>query len=270
MPTLTRPDGVEIAWREQGEGPLVVAMRFGGAPPIQLRDLMGDLVADHRTVDCDLRGTGESSRAGPYEVETDVTDTIAVLEHAGGELPGIAVAVGDGASRAVRIAAGRPDLIDAVLVSGQMPFGPVSGAGDDASDALALSEGVFDGLLQLYETDFRAGFRSVLTTADPNVGEDEIRRRVDAAAAYCSPEAMVGRLRSWRTHDARAHARELGERLWIQAYAGNAWFPIELLEVIRSELPEARIERVEDGAISRPDLAAKAVRELTGAAARDD
>jgi len=263
MASVRRPDGAEIAWRVRGEGPLVVPMRFGGMPPWALREFSDELASDHRVLDYDLRGTGESSRSGPYEIGVDTEDTIAVLEQADGG-PAVAVALGDGAHRAVRVATERPDLVSAVIVSGQTPFGRIPAGGfEDGPDALGLSDSVFDGLIQLYESDFKAGLRTVMSTADPSVSDDEIRERVEAAAGYCEAEAMTSRLRSWRADDARETARTLGDRLWIQAYPGNTWFPIELLDVIRQELPEARLSKVEDGPISRPDVAAAAVREIT-------
>ncbi len=258
MSVVARPDGVEIAWRERGEGPLVVLASVLQAPPATLSGLGDELSSDHRFVDYDLRGTGDSTRSGPYEMDTDVADLIAVLEAAGGSA--VVIALGDGANRAVHAAAAGGGLVSAVVVSGQALVGPA----DDAPDALSLSGSVLDGLLRMYETDHRAAIRSVVTTADENLSEDEIRVRVEFTAAHLSRESLAPRTRNWAEDDAREHARGLGDRLWILAYPGNPWFPIELLDVLREQLPEARIEEVEAGAMSRPDLTAAAVRRITG------
>ena len=259
MSVVERPDGVEIEWRERGEGPLVALASVLQAPPDTLSGLGDELSSDHRFVDYDLRGTGASTRAGPYDMATDVADLIAVLEAAGGSA--VVIALGDGANRAVHAAAARGDLVSAVVVSGQALVGPA----EDAPDALSLSGQVLEGLLRMYETDHRAAIRSVVTTADENLSETEIRERVELTAAYVSRESLAPRTRSWVEDDAREDARALGERLCILAYPGNPWFPIELLDVLREQLPEARIEEVAAGAMSRPDLAAAAVRRITGA-----
>jgi hypothetical protein len=46
-------------------------------------------------------------------------------------------------------------------------------------------------------------------------------------------------------------------------FGGNMWFPVELADAIRHELPEANVEPIEDGAVSRPDLTAGIVRRIT-------
>ena len=71
MPVLRRPDGVDLAWGEQGEGPLIVLANqfFGRAETFD--GLIRDLTRDHRLVTYNLRGTGESTRDGPYDMETD-------------------------------------------------------------------------------------------------------------------------------------------------------------------------------------------------------
>jgi hypothetical protein len=51
-------------------------------------------------------------------------------------------------------------------------------------------------------------------------------------------------------------ARRLGDRLTVLAYPGNAWFPLEMYEALRTALTEACFELVDDGPMSRPDLAA--------------
>jgi len=78
-----RPDGVEIAWYETGDGPLIVlANQFFGLW-YTFEDLLGNLAVDHRVVRYFLRGTGESTRAGPYDLDTDAEDLAAVIESTG-------------------------------------------------------------------------------------------------------------------------------------------------------------------------------------------
>ena len=42
--------------------------------------LIDDLVTDHRVVTYDLRGSGQSTRQGPYDVDTDAADLAALIE----------------------------------------------------------------------------------------------------------------------------------------------------------------------------------------------
>ena len=57
----------------------------------------------------DARGTGESTRAGPHDIETSAADLAAVIERAAA--PAVVITVGDGLNRALRVAAQHPDLI---------------------------------------------------------------------------------------------------------------------------------------------------------------
>ena len=103
MPAVERPDGARIHWEPRGEGPLVLICPVVWSYPGVYTRLMDDLSQDHRVVVHDPRGHGGSSREGPYDAETDRADLEAVVDAAGGEA--VAIAVGDGFNRAVRVAA---------------------------------------------------------------------------------------------------------------------------------------------------------------------
>ena len=62
-------------------------------------------------------------------------------------------------------------------------------------------------------------------------------------------------MRSWIDDDALEPSRALGDRLWMLEPGGNPWFPIEVARRSRALLPEAHILEVENGALSRPDIA---------------
>src|SRR5262249_38257238 len=121
MPFISRPDGVRLAYEEQGAGPLVVLANqfFGDADTFSA--LVRDLASDHRFVSYHLRGTGDSDRQGPYDFETDAADLQAVIEAAGE--PAVVLAFADGCNRAVRVAARRPDLATVVVSPGGNPVG---------------------------------------------------------------------------------------------------------------------------------------------------
>jgi pimeloyl-ACP methyl ester carboxylesterase len=250
------PDGVEIEWRMDGEdGPLVVVALQALQPPAVCRRFIEELAADHRVLGYDIRGTGGSTRSGPYDMGTDAADLAAVVAEAGGGA--LAVALGDGARRAVRAAAERPDLIHTVAISGEQPLGRNTGG---RGEALAESPAVLEALLELLEVDYRKGLRTMFTSS----GESEwhtlaLRDRLQATEAHCPAEAGVGRMRAWIRDDSTEYGRSLGDRLWFLHYPGNAWFQ-GTLETIRRDLPAARLAAVPDGVISRPRENAAAVR----------
>jgi pimeloyl-ACP methyl ester carboxylesterase len=255
VPRVNRPDGAEIEFRLEGDqGPLVAIARTAFHPPAVCKGIVEELAPDYRVLTYDLRGTGASSRAGPYDIETDTGDLAAVLEQAGGDA--LAIGLGDGSRRVVRVAADRPDLIHTVVVSGELPLGPIADTGQ--REALADSRVVLDTLLGLLETDYRTGLRSMLTS-----GEDweraELRARLDEIESHCPREAGIERLRAWTRDDSLEYARALGDRLWYLHYPGNSWFQGSL-EAIRRGLPDARFEAVPDGVISRPRENATVIR----------
>ena len=257
MERLERPDGVEIAWEARGEGrPVVLANQFIGITDLY-RDLIDDLATDHRVIVYDPRGTGESTRRGPYDLATDVTDLESIVELA--QSPVLLLGVSDGNNRAVRLAARRPELVDAVVgiaasTLGQTPTG---------SDALAGSSPVLSAFITLMASDVRAGVHAMMTAGGSQMSEERLRRRIDESADYTGAEAASNRLRSWVQDDSTAEARALGDRLWILAFGGNPWFPVDQAERMRHALPEARVLEVENGPISRPDIAAAVVRDIT-------
>ena len=59
------------------------------------------------------RGLGRSSQQGPYDLGTGLEDVEALLEEAGAVE--VALGIGDGTHRALRIADARPDLVERVV-----------------------------------------------------------------------------------------------------------------------------------------------------------
>ena len=227
-----------------------------------LRPLADELARDHRVITYDARGTGASSIGGPYDLATDAADLAAVIEAA--EESAVVVGLGNAADSAVLLAAERPDLVSAVVVA----FGNPAGlrASHD-SEALSGSDSVLDALTGMLATDYRGALRSVMRTGNPQLAEDELRERVRRQEAYCPGEVAAARIEAWRHSRVFEEARSLGDRLWILQHDQNPWFPAALVEPMRELLPDARIRLVADGHLSRPDLTADVVREITGASA---
>jgi pimeloyl-ACP methyl ester carboxylesterase len=260
VPKLRLPDGVELQWEARGEGPLVVISAPCTSVPSAFEALRDELAPDHRVLIYDPRGTGSSTRTGPYDIPTDAEDLAHLLDEFGE--PAVLVAFGDALHRAVEASALRPALIRAIISPGVAPLG--SGR-DYASveDGLASSPAVVGALVQLIENDYRAGLRTVVEGGNPQFNAQQVQKRIDEVVANSPLEATVARLRQWGSHDSREPARRLGDRLYVLIFGGNLWFPPELETVLRRDVPEAQIEHVEDGAVSRPDLTAEVVRRIT-------
>jgi pimeloyl-ACP methyl ester carboxylesterase len=258
MKKLTVPDGVSLAWDERGDGPLVLlANQFFGQAEI-FGGLIEDLARDHRVVTYDLRGTGDSTRQGPYDFETDAADLVALIEAVGP--PAVLVAFADGCNRAVRVGARYPEMVTAIV----SPAGnPVGRQATEGTEALAGSDSVLAALLEMMGNDYRGALRTMIATANPAWDEERVRERVGMTVEMCPQEAAYPRLRDWIADNVAEEARALGDRLWLLEDGSNPWFTLEVARRTTSILPDAHILEVEDGAISRPDIAAGIVRGLT-------
>ena len=264
MPKLGRPDGVEIHWEECGTGPLVVIAVQWSGHPIVFGPLVDELSVDHRVVSYDARGTGESTRVGPHDLATGADDLAALLTEVGA--PAVVVAMTDSCNRAVKVAARQPALIQAIVAPDTVPL-PRHAL--DGTEALIASDSVVEAFLQMLERDYRGAQRTMMTIANPQMTEPEIRDRVNLQVAYCPRDTALARVRAWRDDDPLAPAREIDGKLWLLSFpgAGAGWWPTgpALEALIEELLPDAHLEHVEDGVVSRPDLTAQIVRRLTAA-----
>jgi pimeloyl-ACP methyl ester carboxylesterase len=262
MPRVSVADGVEIHYEQRGSGPLVVIASYWSMHPSALEPLIADLVTDHRVVRYDDRGTGRSTRAGPYDLETSTADLATLLRELGE--PAVIVGVADGPARAVGVAAEHPELITAIVCPGGAPIGRANFAG---ADALATSDAVVEALLQQVETDYRGALRGLVGPTNLQMSEDELRQRITDQAEHVPVEAGAPRLRAWAGDDPLEHARAAGSKVWVLVTDGltGGWFPIgnELAEAVRRLLPEANVAEIADGWVSRPDETAAVVRRIT-------
>jgi pimeloyl-ACP methyl ester carboxylesterase len=263
MPAVKRPDGVEIRWDERGSGPLVLIVhQILFSYPGVYADLIANLARDHRVVTYDARGCGASTRAGPYDPETDAGDLLAVVEAAGGAA--VAIAVGYGFNLAVRVAAARPDAIAEVFclqpaAAAMLPRSELKG-----TDVMAASDSVAEMLLQMMSTDPRAATRMLLAAANPELGEETLRERVAHASEYVTHDSTLARTRAWMEDDTSAQARALGGRLRILHGGREQMYEGALVSHVAELYPEAHVEELRGGPISRPDLLAEWVRRVSG------
>lgn len=267
MPSIERPGGVELRFRVRGDGPAVMLAPYWSGQPRVYEGFLSDLSRDHRVVTWDARGTGESTREGPYDMDTDSGDLEAMLEHSGAAT--IVIGVANGCNAATHVAARRPDLIGTVLAFGAGPFW----LGDFAkSEAMLGSEGVVTAFLEMLERDYRGALHTVFSSTNAQMSEDELRERISSQISYCPQDAAVARVRAWAADDPRDAAATLGARLRVLSSDGvaGAWLPplAERREIMARVMPEAQVEEIadEDGPISRPELVAARIRELVASA----
>jgi pimeloyl-ACP methyl ester carboxylesterase len=260
MPWVEREDGVRIWWEAAGVGPAVLFAQGYIQHPGVFQGLLDEMAAHQRVIRYDPRGTGESTRSGPYDMDTDVSDMEAVAEAAG---PVAAVvANGDAANRGVHFGARRPDLAQAIVALETVPLSP----GDtEGVESLVGSTGVLTALEAIMRADYRAGLRAALEPGNPGMTQDQVRDRLDQTMAYVGWDASIGRLNAWIRDLPGQDAVALGDRLTLAYEGAGGWFPAGLHEQARATLAEAQFVKLDAGAISRPDLTAAVVRRVTGA-----
>src|SRR6266511_1498439 len=214
MPRIERPDGIELHWEERGEGPPVVLLSYWNIVPAALEPITGELSVDHRVIRYDDRGAGESTRQGPYDLDTAAADLQAVVEETSDE-PVVLLGTGDGPHRGVRVAAQHPDLVEAVVCVGGPPVGR-----DLFGDAEAI----------------RARIDIQGEHADPAVSLARLRAWIESDSTAHS-RALGDWL--WVLH--------------AEGFGGG-WFPCgrDLEELVDTVLPKAHLEEIDDGMVSRP------------------
>jgi len=262
MPTVSPEDGVEIYYEERGSGPLVVIGSYWSMHPSALEPLTAELERDHRVVRYDDRGTGQSTRCGPYDMKTGAGDLAAVLKALGE--PAVIVGVADAPARAVRVAASDPDSIIAVVCPGGAPIGR---ANFESGATLATSESVVQALLQQVETDYRGTLRSLVGSTNQQMSDAELKQRITAQVEHVPAETGAARMKAWASDDPLEHARAAGDKVWVlvtDAITGG-WFPTgdDMARTVAAVLPDAHVTEIADGWVSRPDQTAAAVRQIT-------
>jgi pimeloyl-ACP methyl ester carboxylesterase len=255
MPLLTRPGGAELYWEQCGDGPGVLICNTFNLAVVD--GLVERLAASRRVVVYDARGLGRSSQQGPYDLGTGLEDVEALLEETGAVE--VAFGIGDGTHRALRIADTRPDLVDRVVFTSSA-LGRESGE----RSGFASSTEVLYALMSVLRRDYRTGLRQMLSGSAKDEAEE--RERLEEMVGSIPQEAAIGYLEAWIAAESFDVARRLGGRLTVLAYPGNAWFPIEMYEGMRDHLTEACFEFVDDGPMSRPDLAAEVLLKVSAPA----
>jgi pimeloyl-ACP methyl ester carboxylesterase len=261
---VRRPDGVEIHWEEQGRGPLVLIVhQLLWSFPQVYAELIGDLTRDHRVVTYDARGCGASTRRGPYDTQTDAGDVLAVAEAAGEAA--IALTMGYGYNVTVRVAVARPDAISDLLCVQPAAAAILPRSELRRADVMGGSDSVAEMLTKMMRTDPRAAVRTLLSVAETELSEDELRERMSRVGSYVSPESALERTEAWVADDASEYSRALGSRLRVLHPEAEPIYEGALAGRVRELYPKAHLEEVQGGPISRPELFAAWVRRVSSA-----
>ena len=258
MPELERPDGARIHYEVRGEGPLVVLSLGFAATPATYEGLVADLARDRRVVTWEPRGCGSSSPDGPFDINTDADDLLALIHELG--QPAIAYAAGHGVDVSIRAAATDPDAVSALVTPGIVT---AMREHLEGTEGFAASQTVTDLLVEQLRRDPRAAVRATTASLNPQLDDDALRARIDETLAYTSPETTLVRVESWLARESPIDdLRALGNRLAIVWHEGDSW-QSGAIPRMRELLPEARVIQVEDGPLTRPDLQAEVVRGLS-------
>jgi pimeloyl-ACP methyl ester carboxylesterase len=260
MAETERPDGVRLHWELKGDdGPMLVLAAGSFSYPEVYEDVISDLATDHRALTYHARGFGRSTRSGPYEMETDAADLLAVLEDAGGR-DAVVAAVSDGGNWGVRAATERPDLVGAVAVMGGMP---VPRRVLEGAEGLISSSSVVEMMFEQARIDYRSAVHAMTASFNPQLDERAIHERVATMIEYAPAEAVLPRAEAWDRDDPLDAARALGGRLWLLRPPDDPWLSPTAVGRLRELLPDANVVELEVGPLSGPGVAASVLRDVT-------
>jgi pimeloyl-ACP methyl ester carboxylesterase len=255
---LARPDGARIQYEVRGEGPAVVLNLGYMATPEVYEGIAADLARDHRVVTWDPRGCGRSSQEGPFDISTDADDFAAVAHEVG---PPVTVfAIAHGVNIAALAAERHPELLRA-LVSPGVATAVLEHL--EGTEGFGGSPQVIEMLVEQFRRDPRASARATVASLNPQLDEDALRYRVDQILEYTDVDVTLARIESWLADDgALPRLQALGDRLAVPWHEADPW-QAGSVDRLAELLPQARIERVADGPLTRPDLPAQIVREMS-------
>jgi pimeloyl-ACP methyl ester carboxylesterase len=122
MQKLTRPDGAEIAWYDEGSGPAVLMVMGLAYPAAAWHRQVPVLARTHRVITVDNRGAGATGLVpgSPYTVETMTDDLRAVLD-AAGEVAAHVVGISMGGLMAQELALSHPERCSSLTLISTHP-----------------------------------------------------------------------------------------------------------------------------------------------------
>jgi pimeloyl-ACP methyl ester carboxylesterase len=257
VPQLARPDGASIYYEARGDGPLVVFSLGFAALPVAYGPMVEDLARDHRVVLWHPRGYGQSPLSPPHSLSVDSEDFAALVTELGGDAR--VFAAGHGINVVARAHAAAPGAVRSTVA-----HGITTALLDDmeGADGLGSSRSVAEMLAGQLRNDPRAAVRSMVTGLNPQLDEEGLRERMEQTLEYMNVEATLERIDAWfGDSSVLPELLDLRDRLVVLTYRSDSWQEAALDDVAEL-LPDARVEMLDDGPLSRPDLSAQLVREL--------
>jgi hypothetical protein len=163
------------------------------------------------------------------------------------------------------VAAARPDAISDLVCVQPAAAAILPRSELRHADVMGASDSVAEMLVKMMRTDQRAAVRTLLSVVNPDLSEEELRERVARVGSYVSAESTLARTEAWLRDDPSEHSRALGDRLRVLHPETEPIYEGALAARVTELFPEAVIEEVPGGPISRPELVAAWVRKVSGA-----
>ena len=210
------PDGGRLAYRDEGSGPLLVLLHGGFLDHRQWSAQLATLPARYRVVAPDARGHGDSTNAAAPFRHTD--DVAALVRHLG---VGAAVLVGVsmGAATATDTALEYPELVRALVVSGNGTSEPefVDSWTHKTMEKVwpALFAGDLAGALRVWN-EFTVGPERKLSDLDPGIPALVAEMTMKTWGKHTADEP------DWSTHATDTWARAAKLTVPVLAVIGGA------------------------------------------------
>jgi len=190
-------DGPQFAWREQGEGPLVMLLHGLGGSRLSWEPQLAALSGGHRVVAWDLPGYGASAPLPPPATFAALAQAAADLVAELGDTSAHVVGISMGGMIAQYLAAWHPQRVDSLTLLSTSPAFGLDGTAPDDWRAARLAP--LDAGMEPSEFAHRV-LRSI---AGPHIADDALAQqraamsRISAAALRTSIDCLV-------THDSRS------------------------------------------------------------------
>ncbi len=244
-PKTARVNGIEIAYDEAGDGPLVVLVMGTGSPGrVWHAHQQPALVkAGYRVVTFDNRGIAPSSECADGFTHDDmVADTAALIEHLGGG-PALVAGTSLGARITQELALARPDVVKAAAM--------IATYGRNTPLQQAISAGeraLYDNKITL-PPDYEAAITAHLNLSPHTLDDDRTAKDWLDVIGF-SPQTVTAGVRAQlglhdREADRLSAYRGISRPSLVVGFADDRTLPPKLAREVAEAIPGARYEVVE-------------------------
>jgi len=170
---IIAPRGVDISWREQGEGPPVLMLHGVGSALDSFDIIAASLATRYRVLRYDLRGHGDSGKPpGPYSLSDFVNDAIDLLDARGIQRAQL-IGFSFGAMIAQAVAIEHPDRVDRLVLVSSVAARTAQESERMRQRASALEEG---GPSNILEAALERWFTPEFRARHPEVVDKRVQR----------------------------------------------------------------------------------------------